>query len=412
MSRFITPFLDFFQRATDAPMAYGEAAALMCLSTISLGRRWADVGEGVQANLYLMIVGDSSVARKSTSVNYAKKMLHFVEPGRIAPNDYTMEGLMRWMGEPLEGEPKSSKKKQNNIGIFSDEFGADLSRMTAYGPTMQADFCRLYDGENITKVRVASAPLIVERPRVSLLAGAAYQMLAQHLTAKDWTNGFLMRFLYVAPAQMRPKFSSQPSRPQLEWDIAQAGLSTILTEMEQPYAFGPSPLPGLAPPTRTWFGLRVTAAAQIRLDSLTSYFDSIAPGLTFIMQTYVERFKISVLKVALLFQIDEDSTVPISDVAMQRAIAFCGQTCWPSFKTANEKTTSGEFTALVEMVTQQLIDNVTTGFGATPVRDLARKFPNNRQVMKVVDYLIGSDLVRRKKVSFGGQPVDVLELTR
>ncbi len=131
------------------------------------------------------------------------------------------------------------------------------------------------------------------------------------------------------------------------------------------------------------------------------------PGLSFIAQTYVERFKTSLQKIALLYQIDEDSTVPIGTVAMQKAMNFCGQVCWPSFTVAHEKTTSGEFSTLVEMIA----DVLKSRGGTMPVRDLARRFPNNRQVMKVIEYLIGADVARRKKLSIGGQPVDVLELT-
>jgi hypothetical protein len=407
MSRFIVPFLDFFRKATDAPMEFGEGAALMALSTIAIGRRWVDVGEGVQANLYMMIVGDSSVARKSTSVNYAKRMIHFVEPRRAAPNDYTMEGLMKWMGETPDGEPKGSKLKQNCLCLFSDEFGSDLSRMTAYGPTMQADFCRLYDGQNITKIRVASPPLVVENPRVSMLAGAAYQMLQAHLMAKDWTNGFLMRFLYVAPGQMRPKFTLQPKRPQLEWDIAQNGLSAILTELNTPVQHGPPALPGLPPQMRTWFGLGIDPAAQIQYESMNQWFDSITPTLSFIGQIYVERFKASVQKVALLYQIDEDSTLPIGLNAMQRALNFCGNVCWPSFKVAYEKTTSSEFGALAELVEQILRDNN----GSVPVRVLASRFKNNRQLLKVMEYMVGSDHARRRKIVTNNISVEVLELT-
>lgn len=407
MSRFITPFLDFFQKATDAPMAYGEAAALMAVSTIALGRRWVNIGEGIQANLFMMIVGDSSVSRKSTSVNYAKKMVNFVEPRRVAPNDYTMEALMKWMGDPLEGEPKGSKLKQNNVSIFSDEFGTDLSRMTAYGPTMQADFCRLYDGEDITKIRITSSPLVVIRPRVSMLAGAAYQMLQQHLTAKDWTNGFLMRFLYVGPQYIRQKFSRQPSRPQLEWDIAQNGLNDILTELNQPVQFGQPALPGLPHTTRTWFGLDLSPQAQWMFDNLNNYFDSIRTTLSFIAQTYIERFKVSLQKVALLYQIDEDSTRAISAQSMQKAIDFCGNICWPSFQVAHEKTTSGEFAALAEII----MNVITAAGGSVQIRDLARQFPNNRQVVKVIDHMTCGDLAKRKKVVVGNSVVETLELT-
>jgi hypothetical protein len=272
---------------------------------------------------------------------------------------------------------------------------------------MQADFCRLYDGEDITKIRVASTPLTVLKPRVSMLAGAAYQMLQQHLTAKDWTNGFLMRFLYVGPQYIRQKFSQQPQRPQLEWDIAQNALTAILNELQQPHPFGQPAMQGLPQPMHTWFGLDLDSSARQLFDAVTRYFDSIRTNLSFIAQTYIERFKVNIQKTALLYQIDDDSTQPISGHAMQRAIDFCGGICWPSFQVAHEKTTSGEFSALAETI----MGVVVAAGGAVPIRDLARQFPNNRQVMKVIDHMTCGDLARRKKVVSGHTVIETLELT-
>ena len=368
----------------------------MCLSTIALGRRWIDRGDGINANLYLMLVGDSSVARKSTSVRYAKKMIDQVDPTRIGPSDYTMEGLMKWMGEPPDGMPKSSGLKQNRVMLFSEEFGSDLARMEAYGPTLQADFCKLYDGESFSKVRVASAPLTVVRPRVGLFAAAAYQMLQKYLDAGDWTNGFLMRFLFVAPLEMREKFSIQPRFPQWEWDQARDGLTTVLNEMMVPNPGG-----------SVGHHLSFDAQAEAAILKMQGEFDALLPGLAFIQQTYVERFKTNVQKLALLYQIDEDATAPIGQSAMAKAIVFA-YGCWASFTTAHEKTTAGEFDALAQMVKKMMQEH--NGF--IPVRTLASRFPYNRQVLKVIEYLTGTGLATRKKQSIGGIPVDVLELVR
>jgi hypothetical protein len=215
MSRFLKPWRDFFLAATDAPHEFCEAAGLMCLANVSIGRRELDVGRGTRPNLFMMLVGDSSVARKSTSVSFAKLMTEAVECDRVGPRDYTVEALLKWMSV----KDPATNKGRNKVALFAEEFGSDLARMEAYASTMPTDFCALYDGDSFEKIRVGSAqPLVIDRPRVNLFAAAAYQMLSTYLKPKDWLNGYLMRFVYVAPGSARPKNYVTPPWPKAEFE--------------------------------------------------------------------------------------------------------------------------------------------------------------------------------------------------
>ena len=381
MSRFIAPFRHFFLRATDAPPEYGEAAALMALSSIALGRRWLDYGSGIRPNLFMMIVGESSVARKSTTVNFAKRIVEEVEPDRVGPRDYTMEALMKWMNEVPPGASKGTKLRRNRVGLFAEEFGADLARMDAYASTMATDFCALYDGESFTKVRVTSGTTTIVKPRVSLFAAAAYQMIVRYLDAQDWLNGFLMRFLFVAPLTMRPKLHIPPPWPKADWDAAVSGLTNLSDDLK-----------------RSAFGVSIDQSALFEYINVSQQLDQLASSLTNIAQTYCARFMTSLLKVALLYQIDIDADQPISDAAMQQAVSFCVNVCWPSFHVAHERTCLTEFSAMFE----QLRTMIAQCGGSIPLRDLGHHYAGNRRVMEVVDYMTSVGMARRVKKTTPG----------
>lgn len=379
MSRFMGPWRQFFLQATDAPHEYCEAAGLMCLSSIAIGRRELDVGRGVRPNLFMMLAGDSSVARKSTSVSFSKLMVEAVEPDRVGPRDYTVEALMKWMGQ----KDPTTQKGRNKVVLFAEEFGSDLARMEAYATTMPTDFCALYDGDSFEKIRAGNpTPLVIERPRVNLFAAAAYQMLATYLRSKDWLNGYLMRFLYVAPGATRPKNYLPPPWPKQDFDNARIALTVLRDDI-----------------VRAKFArLPFDPAAQKEMTNWTMSVDKFASGLKDSMgaqHTYVSRFGVNVQKLALLYQLDIDPSVPVSVTAVRQALDFASNVCWPSFQHVYERTTSDDFMSALSSALEALRSN-----GPMMKKDLEARF-RSRVVRGMIDHLIWSGHVLTTKTADG-----------
>lgn len=366
MSRFLKPWRHFFLQATDAPHEYCEAAGLMCLSNISIGRRELDVGRGVRPNLFMMLAGDSSVARKSTSVNFSKLMTEAVEPDRVGPRDYTVEGLLKWMAE----KDPQTKKGRNKVCLFAEEFGSDLARMEAYASTMPTDFCALYDGESFEKIRAGASPLTVERPRVNLFAASAYQMLATYLKARDWLNGYLMRFVYVAPLGMRPKNYIAPPWPQTDFDNARIALTILRDDMVRA-KFTRLPFDKQAEQEMIQWTMGVDAFAANLKDSMGA------------QHTYVSRFTVNVQKLALLYQIDDDPQAPVGVTAVRQALDFASKVCWPSFRHVYETTTADDFSGALSSVVASLRN------GPVLKRDLESRF-RSRVIRSVIDHIVWS----------------------
>lgn len=370
-SLFIEPYMNWFRKTTDAPPAFGEAGALMCLSTISLGRRWLTGTEKLHPNLFLMIVGPSSVARKSTAVKRARLIVSHVADDLIGPTDYTPESLFKrlTLKDEVTGKPRSK------MTLFANEYGADLARSAAYGPTMQADFCALYDCDRIEKVRVRSGPVTVEKPRVSLFAAAAYEMLREHIAPQNWSTGFMMRFLFVGPVGQRVIFDTEPPAAPAEMQTTVAALTSLRDTLR----------------VGQGGGLDFDAHGLAAFKHYSSVFMA-KPGTAnqHLTQMYVERMRTTFRKLCLIYQIDIDPHAPVGPDAVFRAFYFIETVCWPHFLETYEITTQRDF----DSVSQVLIGELRrAGPNGLLRSNVTLRFNSSRIVNDVVDWLKKARLV-------------------
>lgn len=388
MSRFIAPFRQFFFQACDASFEFGEATALMILASIAIGRRELDYGRGIRPNLFLMLAGDSSVPRKTTCVNFAKQFVTEVDSERVGPRDYTMEGLLKWMQQ----KDPSTQKTKNKVSLFSEEFGADLARIEAYAATMPTDLCALYDGESFEKARAQSGVLRVDRPRVNLFAACAYPFLKRYVKPRDWMGGFYMRFLFVTPTTLRQPYPIAPPFPHPEYQQALVALKCLRDDIQVTKG--------------THLKLRLDPQAEQLYASAIAQFGQYAKQLGPVAATYQGRFSTTLLKLALLYQLDIDPMSWVTALAVQQAVQFAFQICWPSFQEAYKQTALGEFETLFHAVYQTLHES-----GPLLRSDLARRYWGNELLDKVVGYMKTHGVASAVLVNDGGVRTEKLALT-
>ena len=371
MSRFIEQFRIWFAATTDSPMEFATLSALSALSGIALGRRWMATQDKQQANLFGMLVGPAGAARKGTALKRARELLKVVEPTRIGPTDYTSEALYDWM----LSHKNEQGKNQQRVVLFATEFGSDLARMEAYAKTMKADFCSLFDCEPIDKVRRGGKPVNIPEPCVSFLAACAYPMMTASLKPSDWYNGYMMRFVYVAPINMRAEIPSTPlAQPVLEKN-ATIALQGIRDEIYQ-----------------TPFGVQLSPEAEEMLIQSRTYHNYYVPKSSEILKDYAARFWGHVTKMAMLWQLDIDPSSRFVDrEAMRLACEFAVNICWPSFNIAFEKTAAGDFRALATMVSTMIIESANKGIFRSTI---ATKFMGRRELTDVIMWLKANRLIR------------------
>lgn len=382
MSRFLAAYQTLFSKSTDAPREFGHAGALNCLSGIALGRRWIDRGGGIRPNLYMMLVAGSSSDRKSTSVRLSMNLLEAVAPERVGPDDFTAEGLLKYM-RPRKGKGKT----RNKLVLGIEEFGQTLAAKGSYAETLGATLCKLYDGSDFTRVRATSQMLTISKPRIGVFAAVAYGMLEQFADPREWATGFYSRFLFVTPLFWGPKYTTVPPTAKHEFDAARLALASLQDELKQ----APGPMAVLP------------SAEQLHAQYAASFpnFDDNP-----IWAAQRERTLYSVWKLAMLYQIDDDPHAPISPYAMDSAITFARRS-WRGFKKIHAATASDEFSRLANKISDRIRESGTEGFAK---REILRSF--NLTVGKLVPIL--DTLVKMGAVEIvnvvptgGGRPREV-----
>jgi len=301
VSRFLSYFENAAVKATDAPQDFIDAAGLMCISTIALGRRWIPRGaDGLHPNLYMMLTAGSSVDRKTSCVRLVRKMIEQVDSIRVGMDDFSAESLVAHM------RTNSNGKGKNKLLLPIGEFGNFLSNTKTWGVTLSSTLCKIYDGETIMRKRSGLKATKVINPKVSMFAAVAYAFLEEHSRQNDWATGFYPRILWVTPENRRPQFPVEPVFPQQDFDLAVVQLTQLRQDLKA--RIGPMDLtPAAQAQFIAWNNL-----LQISGQDDPADFDAIK-----------SRLGPACLKLSLIYQLDDNPSIDIQVQAMDKAIALC-----------------------------------------------------------------------------------------
>jgi len=191
-SGFVRHFVHYATHCTDAPAIYHVAAAATAVSvavsdTIHLVWDYQRDESKIPLNLWSLIVGRSSLDRKSTAVNLATDLIVSAFPHKIAPISGSMEGLIEFLVD------------QPCCIFLIPELSVLLDQMEAsYWKQGKSLLMDLYDGRGTyTRKLRGQEPVIIRDPRICLLGASAISLLDQTTRATDWTGGFLARMLPV-----------------------------------------------------------------------------------------------------------------------------------------------------------------------------------------------------------------------
>lgn len=196
-SHFVSRYISYANKLTDASMEYHEAAALSLLGTCASGMKayLAPYPSGLGLNLYVALVGSSTRSRKSTAQRIASSLLNLVLPTSIIPARMTTEGLIY----NLAGKPGLATI------WMPDEFGVMLAQV------YRRDFMRgleellltLYGGDDYLYMKAdrdeQTKTVHVRNPYLSVLGAATPESLSL-AGPSAYLGGLLPRFAVVMPS--------------------------------------------------------------------------------------------------------------------------------------------------------------------------------------------------------------------
>lgn len=198
---FISEYIEYASKQTDAPYEYHEAAACILLALVTPNCRaiLAPYPGGLSTNLYLSLVGATTRSRKSTAQKIANDIAKAVTPSSLLPNRATPEALI-----------KSLSSKSGIATVWMpDEFGVSLAEMynRDYLKSLEELLLTLYGGDDYVYERSTDV-LTIRKPHLSLLAAATPESLSR-AGAIAAESGLLPRFGVVYPATLpEPKVVS------------------------------------------------------------------------------------------------------------------------------------------------------------------------------------------------------------
>lgn len=216
------PWLDRYVEFSDrwSPRSfdgYHEAIGLWILSAVAARRVSVIFGGEKFTNLYILLVGRTSLHAKSTAAKIGKKFLSDVELDfLLLPDESTPQRMLVEMAsklpenwEKLNADQKEKYRKTLGFagqkGWYYDEFGQNIQNMMKRdGPYNEfRGLLRKFDDNELTyaKGTISRGKETVHRPYLSLLGALTPSDLASvaHAGSILWGDGYLARMGLVVP---------------------------------------------------------------------------------------------------------------------------------------------------------------------------------------------------------------------
>jgi hypothetical protein len=285
---FVERYIEWASGLGDAAPQYHQAGAFTILSALLSGRVVLPTSFGtIKPNLWFMILGDTTLTRKSTAMELAIDLVMEVDPDCVMATDGSVEGLM----QQLEARPRRPS-------IFlRDEFSGLLEMMVKrdYYAGMAEVLTKLYDGKMQKRV-LRKETVTVRDPVLIILAGGIRTRVTGLLTHEHVSSGFIPRFVFVTAESDTDRL--QPLGPPTT--RVQGNRLELIEEMEDLYEHY-SGAPAGRPKDALWEAQLSPEAwqryNQLERTLVESGLDSEQPDL---MTPLYDRLAKSTLKAAVL----------------------------------------------------------------------------------------------------------------
>ncbi|MBA7563676.1 DUF3987 domain-containing protein [Candidatus Atribacteria bacterium 1244-E10-H5-B2] len=184
---FIESYKEYAGQISDAPAKYQELMALAIISTIVNRNVYLKWGRrNLYPNLYIVLIGKSTVMRKTEALDGALQTIYHINKDLIFPSEFTQEALFNHISD-------------NPVGIISwTEFGGFLAGASkSYKSDIKEFLTSVYDCPNFLKKKLVDREYIIEKPFINIITATTIHWFVDRITEADTLGGFLGRFVYM-----------------------------------------------------------------------------------------------------------------------------------------------------------------------------------------------------------------------
>lgn len=308
---FLSRFAAYGAAISDAYAVYWFMAGLFMLGTTANKKiKFVTMMDTFYPNIWIYILGDSSLARKTTAVKKANAMLNAVLGAKFAnacvPNTFSPEAFIEHMSS------------YQHASWVRDEAAGVLSIMQKdYMRGFKDDLMQLFDCSPITRMLRTKkngepSRFNVDDPYMNVFFASTGAALGYNLDLIDKETGFLVRFMFAYPqdekeGEYKPLDKGAAVHSEFE-DICISQLSTINAQMEAiPSCIDMTHSPDARLYYNTWQETREKEYARLKDGYSSQIFSRLNPA---------------VLKMAMLFEMgsmDFDPTRPIREEYFKEA---------------------------------------------------------------------------------------------
>lgn len=171
---------------SESPKEFLFFSGLIALSASCRNEVWIpEEGNGkIFPNLWVTVLGPSSISAKSTSINTIRRLLRDASAGEIkTPDTFSLEALLVFMREHAA------------ILLVQDELGSFLmSARRDYNAGTIELLTRLYDyHDTVERYTIAHGPIIIREPALTFLSASTVEWFKSNLRESDIRGGFVAR---------------------------------------------------------------------------------------------------------------------------------------------------------------------------------------------------------------------------
>ncbi len=193
---------------TITPHTEADPIAILTQLLVAIG---AAIGRGawftVEAtrhhpNEFMLLVGDSSKARKGSSWDHVQRLIAAADPSiepRILTGLSSGEGLIWAVRDPASNDPGHSDQR---LLVIEPEFASVLKAASREISTLSPTLRSGWDGRPLA-ILTRTAPARATSAHIAVIGHITKDELRRHTTSIELTNGYLNRILIIACRRQR-----------------------------------------------------------------------------------------------------------------------------------------------------------------------------------------------------------------
>jgi len=191
-----------------APHTEADPVAILTQLLVAFG---AAVGRGAwfsveatrhHANEFMLLVGDSSKARKGSSWDHVRRLIVAVDPHverRMLTGLSSGEGLIWAVRDPSSQDPGIGDQR---LLVIEPEFASVLKASAREISTLSPTLRSAWDARPLA-ILTRTAPARATHAHIALIGHITQQELRRHTTTIELANGYLNRILLIACRRQR-----------------------------------------------------------------------------------------------------------------------------------------------------------------------------------------------------------------